>query len=242
MPLEPIERRSLTDEVFDRIVGDIVAGDLEPGAPLPSERRLAEVLGVSRPAVREALKRLSQSGLIAIRHGDTTTVQDYRRTAGLDLLPWLLIAPDGVDLRVARSILEVRASLGPTVARLAASRAQPHHVEALHAVVDRLADADDAVARQRAALDLWETIVDASDNIALRLLFNALRATYEPIVDAMAAVMDVEVREVDDYRAVVAAIEDRRPAAAGAATNRLLERGTRSVLAAIDALLEEDEA
>ena len=77
----------MPDEVFDQVLGEVLGGELTPGQALPAERRLAEVLGVSRPAVREALQRLSQAGLIEVRQGDTTTVRDFRRHAGLDLLP-----------------------------------------------------------------------------------------------------------------------------------------------------------
>ena len=65
--------------------------------PLPSERRLAEVLGVSRPAVREALQRLSQAQLVEVRHGGSTTVRDFRTFGGLDLLPRLLVRDGELD-------------------------------------------------------------------------------------------------------------------------------------------------
>jgi len=86
MPLQPVVRRSVPDEVFDQVLAEVVDGEIPVGDPLPSERRLAEVLGVSRPAVREALQRMTQTGLLQVRHGGATTVRDYRRHAGLDLL------------------------------------------------------------------------------------------------------------------------------------------------------------
>src|SRR6476659_8580567 len=89
VPLQPVLRRSVPDEVFDQVLDEVVSGALGPGASLPSERRLAEVLGVSRPAVREALQRMTQTRLLDVRHGGSTTVRDFRRYAGLDLLPRL---------------------------------------------------------------------------------------------------------------------------------------------------------
>ena len=64
MALQPVNRRSVPEVVFDQIVAEVLSGEMQPGESLPSERRLAEVLGVSRPAVREALKRLSAAGLV----------------------------------------------------------------------------------------------------------------------------------------------------------------------------------
>src|SRR5256885_14933341 len=123
MALQPVARRSVPDEVFEQIVADVVGGELAPGEALPSERRLAEVLRVSRPAVREALQRMAQAGLVEVRQGDATTVRDFRRHAGLDLLPRLLQPRGELNLAVARSILEARLHVGPKVAALAAERA-----------------------------------------------------------------------------------------------------------------------
>ena len=122
MALGPVHRRSVPDDVFDQLVAEVTGGDLGPGEPLPSERRLAEVLGVSRPAVREALQRLATAGLVDVRQGGSTTVRDFRRLGGLDLLPRLLVTGGELDLSVARSILEARLLVGPKVAELAAER------------------------------------------------------------------------------------------------------------------------
>lgn len=241
MPLSPVTRRSLTDEVFEQLSTGILAGDLVPGETLPSERALAEALGVSRPAIREALQRLAQSGLIDIRHGDASLVRDFRATAGLDLLPRLLLAGGEIDLRTARSIIEVRAAVGPHVARLAAARADAADADRIEAAVDRLASDDEPVARQRAALDFWDAMVDASDNIAFRLMFNALRTAYEPLVEVLSGVMQREVSDVEAHRELASAVRRGSPAAAGAATVRLLDQGTRAVLEVIADLIEEDD-
>ena len=58
---------------------------------------------------------------------------------------------------------------------------------------DKLAEEDDPVERQRHALTFWDHIVDGADSIAFRLMYNTLRATYEPALPALAAVMADEV-------------------------------------------------
>ncbi|NEW36746.1 FadR family transcriptional regulator [Nocardia cyriacigeorgica] len=122
MALQPVVKRSVSADVFEQIADDVLSGELAPGTALPSERQLAERLGVSRPAVREALQRLSAAGLVAVRQGDATTVLDYRRGAGLEVLPRLLVRAGALDPAVARSILEARLHNGPKVAELAAAR------------------------------------------------------------------------------------------------------------------------
>jgi len=71
---DPIVRRKLSDEVFDRLVRVIETGELPPDAQLPSERELMARFGVGRPAVREALQALDQVGLITISHGERAKV------------------------------------------------------------------------------------------------------------------------------------------------------------------------
>jgi GntR family transcriptional repressor for pyruvate dehydrogenase complex len=233
VPLKPITRRSVRDDVFDQLAAEVVQGAIRPGEPLPSERRLAEVLGVSRPAVREALQRLVHAGLVEVRQGDATTARDFRRVGGLDLLPRLLVRNGGLDLAVARSILEARLLIGPKVAELAAARS-PKSAVPLREVVQALAAADDAVARQHAALEFWEIVVDAADSIAFRLMFNSLRAAYEPTIDALATLMSEEVDQVERYAAVADAIAAGDADAARRRAEDLLGPATRSLIAVLD--------
>jgi GntR family transcriptional regulator, transcriptional repressor for pyruvate dehydrogenase complex len=225
--LRPVRRRSVPDDVFEQLAGDIVAGDLEPGASLPSERRLAEELGVSRPAVREALQRLSHAGLIEIRQGGVTTIRDYRRSAGLDLLPQLLGRAGGPDLDLVRSILEVRAEVAPNVARRCAARRDAEVVDRLRTLVDRMeGQREDPAGLQLTAHELWHTVVDGTDNLVDRLLFNALAAAYLPALELLTDVMADEVGDLDGYLALVSAVEAGDPDAADAAARRIVERGT----------------
>ena len=143
MVLKPVTRRSVSDQVFDQVLGEVMDGGLVAGEQLPSERQLAEVLGVSRPAVREALQRMAQTRLLEVRHGGATTVRDFKRYAGLDLLPQLLVRRGTLDASVARSILEARLAVGPSVAALAAQRGGPPLAAHLTGILDALAAVDD---------------------------------------------------------------------------------------------------
>src|SRR3954449_8905001 len=122
MVLTPVTRRLVADDVFEQLLDEVVDGSLGPGDALPSERRLAELLGVSRPAVREALQRMSATRLVEVRHGGATTVRDFQRYAGLDLLPRLLVRNGELDPDTARSIVEACYAIAPDVAGMAARR------------------------------------------------------------------------------------------------------------------------
>jgi DNA-binding FadR family transcriptional regulator len=73
-PIEPIVRRKLSDQVFDRLKRLITSGELKPGDEMPSERVLMERFGVGRPAIREAMQSLANMGLVVISHGERAKV------------------------------------------------------------------------------------------------------------------------------------------------------------------------
>lgn len=72
--VEPIAKRKLSDEVFDRLKRLIVDGEKKPGNLMPSERELMERFGVGRPAIREAMQQLAAMGLVEINHGERARV------------------------------------------------------------------------------------------------------------------------------------------------------------------------
>jgi GntR family transcriptional regulator, transcriptional repressor for pyruvate dehydrogenase complex len=241
MPLRPISRRSVPDEVFDQLVADIVAGDLSPGEPLPSERQLAEVLGVSRPAVREALQRLAQANLVDIRQGDATTVRDYRTSAGLDLLPRLLLREGGPDLGAVRAVLEARAVLGPQVAGQSARKRDDAEVARLQDLVAQMqAQAGDLAALQDLAHALWDVVVDGTHNLVFRLLFNALAAAYLPVRSVLVEVLRDELTDLDGYQTLVAAVAAGDVDAACRAAEAVLAKGTARGFDLLDELAHED--
>lgn len=239
MALRPVTRRSVADQVFDQVLDDVLDGELAVGEPLPSERRLAEVLGISRPAVREALQRVAQTGLVEVRHGGATTVRDFRRAAGLDLLPRLLVRGGRLDAAIARSVIEARAEVGPGIAALAAERGGPGLAADLDGVVAELAATADSVRWQELALDYWDLLVDGADSLVFRLMFNSLRTAYEPALPALAAVLGGEVGQVEPYRLLAAAIRAADPATARAAAARVLTPTAEALLTAFDAMEEE---
>jgi DNA-binding FadR family transcriptional regulator len=244
MVLKPVTRRLVPDDVFEQLLGEVVDGSLGPGDALPSERRLAELLGVSRPAVREALQRMSATRLVEVRHGGTTTVRDFQQYAGLDLLPRLMVRNGELDPDVARSVVEARFAIAPAMVRLAAQRAvraPQAAVDALRDAVEALASAVDALERQRAALAYWDKIVDLADSLVFRLLFNNLRQAYEPAMEALAPLLDGEVSNTDGYRAVVGAVLAGDAELAATAAEDLLRPATEAIVTFLDDFDEHPE-
>jgi DNA-binding FadR family transcriptional regulator len=228
-----VAKKSACDEVFDQLAANIVGGGLAAGEPLLSERRLAEVLGVSRPIVREALQRLTNAGLVEVRQGGSTTVRDFKRHGELNLLAHLLFAGGRVDLSVARSIADARQRIGPEIAALAAERSGSALAPALNEVVDALHRDATAVDRQRSALAFWDVLVDGADSIVYRLMFNSLRAAYEPVLDALTTVLNEDPAR---HRALARAVISGDPGKARRRAGELLTPSTEALLDAIDRL------
>ncbi|MFW0788351.1 FadR/GntR family transcriptional regulator [Gordonia sp. CPCC 205333] len=236
MTFQPVVRRSVPEDVYDQIVERVVGGELPAGEALPSERDLATALGVSRPAVREALKRLDAVGLIRVKQGGTTTVRDIRRDGGLDLLPMLLVHNGELDVTVARSIVEARAQIAPIVAELAAQRADDETVGILRQLAEAVAAESDPLELQRIALHFWDVVVDGAQSIAYRLMFNTMRAAYEPALPALSFAMAGEVGKIEGYFALIDAIAARDGARARQAADTLLSPSTTALFSALDAL------
>jgi DNA-binding FadR family transcriptional regulator len=236
--LRPVRKQSLSDAVFTQLRDQIVNGELAPGDTLPAERVLCEALGVNRGSVREGLRRLQQSRLVSIRHGGTSQVLDYRATGGLDLLADLIMPSGGdIDIGVVRGIIEMRSALAPDIARRAAERRTDAHLERLDQTVARMrAAGGDLAALQELAVAFWSELVDASDNLAYRLAYNSLRATYDQCRALFTQVLADEIGDVAGYAAIAAAVRGGNGEGAARRARTLIERGERGVKHVLDQL------
>lgn len=208
---------SVSGRVYEDLRARILSGD---ATTLPSERTLAEELNASRHAVREALKRLQQSGLIRISQGGATRVRDWRRHGGLELLLGLDELPAGLEIE--RAVMEMRASIGADAARRAATRATAMQRAELEARAEMLAAETDLDVRNTIYEAFWDLIIDAADNLAYRLALNTLVS--QDAVGLDAASVAAEISDQDAIRALAGAISDARADAAFAAARELLER------------------
>lgn len=189
-------RRSVADAVHEQLRGAILRGELQPGDRLPGERPLTEQFGVNRHAVREAVKRLAEVGLVEVAHGGATRVRDWRHAAGLDVLPDVAFT----DPAALAHALRMRRTIGVDVVRLAAA------ARAEVAVTEADADGYEA---------FWDALVDASGNVAYRLALNSLVAGIHQIRDAFTELSRPEFEDAaaqDALRAAVAAGDEDRAA------------------------------
>jgi DNA-binding FadR family transcriptional regulator len=220
----PAATATRSSQIHRRLRAAILAGEFAPGAALPSERQLSDDLGASRHAVREALKRLQQAGLVSISQGGATRVRDWRHHGGLDLLLALGADSDAPpELGLARATLEMRASVGADAARLTARRAGAAERAEIVARAEALAATDDLGERTVNYDRLWDLIVEASGNLAYRLALNTLVAG-QRLLSFDARLVGAELRDATAVRALAAAIAEGDEPAAHARARDLLDR------------------
>jgi GntR family transcriptional regulator, transcriptional repressor for pyruvate dehydrogenase complex len=223
MGLRAITERSLGDQVFDQLAAEIMAERYPQGTSLPAERSLAEIFGVNRHVVREALKRLEQLGLVSISRAGGAQVTDFKRKAGLEVLAMMAEHAHGEQMnKYLLSVLEMRALIGIDVVRLCALRASDEVKGALLslAATMRTTTSDDALFDLE--VRFWEKLHEGADNIAYRLAFNSLvRGAYA--MGPMAVQWSLAEIRASDFRGPLAdAIAAGRADEAEAMTARLM--------------------
>jgi len=107
-----VVKQSIPDSVSMQIQQLIAKRKLKAGDKLPSQRDLAEQLGVGRPAIREALKRLEAMGIVKVQHGKSSTIEKVDLSTIMGNVSNLLeLAPiDVLQLLEAKEIIEFKCS------------------------------------------------------------------------------------------------------------------------------------
>lgn len=181
MPFRPIEQDRAADVVIRRLEALIVDGALRSGDRLPGERDLARRLDVSRPVLREALKRLEDEGLLVGRQGEGTYVADLVAPAFAPALTGLLVR----DGRAARDFLEFRRAFESWTADMAARRATDDDRAMLARLVTAMGAAHEAHDTRREAeldVELHMTIAEAAHNV---VALHVAHALYRLLVDGI---------------------------------------------------------
>lgn len=135
--MSALPRGTTAAEVAQHLLAHFGTGPLSTGDRVPSERALAEKLGVGRSAVREALAALELLGLVEVRPGAGTFV----RGTTSDLLPKTLTWGMLLGETETGQLLEVRSALEVEVARLAAERADEQAIGQLRESITSMREA-----------------------------------------------------------------------------------------------------
>jgi len=108
MEVTPLKKETLTEQVMAQIAEKVTSGEIAPGERLPDERSLAEMFGVTRARVREALRALSLIGLLTIKPGGGTYVTEDDALIPRESIEWTYHreAHNFSDVYTARKLIE----------------------------------------------------------------------------------------------------------------------------------------
>lgn len=203
-------RRLITNEV------------IKPGERLPSERELAEQLGVSRPTIREAMIALELSGVIEIRTGSGIYVSKQNSKKGIEL------EDKGVG---PFEILEIRYLLEAEACALAAARISDEQLEALRQAIKEMEEEEkQSDASERADQKFHSIIAEASQNSAISSVVNwlwKLRNESDLSTMFLESIRKEGVHpSIDEHKKILHALEQRNPEKARLAMKDHIENAT----------------
>lgn len=228
---EPLGRRTLPDEIRDRLIASIESGALRPGQVLPAERTLCAEFNVARTSVREAIQSLVSLGYLE-RRGNRAYVTER--------LPDVVVPVDGRKVLV-RDLFETRRVIEVPMAELAACRASDDARDEIVALADKFTSGMPIEEFRRLDREFhWAIARACSNNLLAEVYFKVLDALFSSDEfsellyastnrDEVAAIVDQSVRHhraiADALRAgdpveVAAAVEDHL----GDVERRMIER------------------
>jgi GntR family transcriptional repressor for pyruvate dehydrogenase complex len=130
--LAPIDRSGITELVVQRIKELLQRGELKAGSRLPPERELAEMLGISRPSLRTALKALSVMGIIRAKPGAGTFIAEAMPEIFAKPMEFMTL----IHNTKTAELFEARRIIEAGLVELAAERATSEHLKAIAAEIE----------------------------------------------------------------------------------------------------------
>lgn len=205
----PVQTARLFEQIVEQIERRILRGDLKPGDKLLPERELADQFGVSRTAIREAVKALEQKGLIEVQPGRGTFVINSTPQAVRHSLDLMLKFDRAEGIR---SLVEVREILEPEIASLAASRATNEQITAMQEIVSLMdTSLEDINAFIEADLDFHLTLAESTQNVLIPTLVDTLVVLLREHRARIALVEGGMRRAQEHHRQVMQAVSRRNP-------------------------------
>lgn len=220
-----------TAAVASRLLAYFTSGGLEPGARLPSERRLSELLGTGRSAVREALAALEILGMVDVRPGSGT----YLHSDASELLPRTLSWGLMLGSQGAEDLLEIRSALEVLAVQLVSRNSSESSLEALQEQIDDMArhtELADHQAFVEADARFHQEIAAASGNQALGTVLQSVRALLRVWVDRSVDEPADARTALEEHAAIVHALAAADPDAAVSAMTKHMQTASERILSA----------
>jgi len=221
-----IVKASISKQIAEQLRAAIVAGQFKIGERLPTEDELAQRYGVSRPSVREALKRLAAQNLVRARRGPTggnfVIQPSYGELAeSLSGAATLLVGMGALDIE---EIIQARRNLQGSCADLAVQNAGEQHIAKLDAALQRQQDpeiSDEAFCQADVAFH--RALVDATDNGMLRFVMYTVIEALIPVTNMVVTVVRERSDIISLHRQMLAQLQQRDSAALKGSIDSLMD-------------------
>lgn len=215
MNFQPIKPKKVSTQIAEQIRSSILAGEFAPGDKLPPERELAEMFGVSRPSVREALNVLASSGLVMSYQGGGTVVMSLVETSASNSLSELI----RVQQDRALDVIEVRKCMESWTAYYAAQRALPEDIRRMEEIVTAMErNLDGLLPSEDLDANLHIVIARATHNIVwlhlMQSLFEAMKEFQQSVWRAVYITTEDHHELYRHHRNIFEAIRSRDSEAA----------------------------
>ena len=174
---DQIEERA-TDRAERHLIEGIVSGAFPPNTDLPGERILSKELNIARPALREAMQRLSRDGWLDIQQGKPTRIRDYLKDGNLNILSGLLKANPDLVPNLVPNLMDMWQLLAPQYTASSARRAPGLIVDLLDSF-SRVPDQAEEYAHSM--WKLHHTLITYCDNLVYGLIFNTFKDFYHQL-------------------------------------------------------------
>lgn len=167
-----------TDRAERFLIEGIVKGLYPPNSDLPGERTLSKEMDLARPALREAMQRLSRDGWLDIQQGKPTRIRDYLKDGNLNILSGLLKADPDLVPNLVPDLLEMWELLAPRYTASSVRRAPGLILDLLESY-NRIPDDPEIYARSM--WQLHHMLIAYCDNLVYGLIFNTFQDFYHQL-------------------------------------------------------------
>lgn len=226
---QPLERRTVADQVVQRVIALVKSGNLRAGDRLPTETELAQAFHISRPSVREGLKMLRILGVTESRQGGRYYVTDLSTARLIQPLQFIVLLQE-YDIGAH---LEARVAVDFTLARLACERATEAEIKK----IQQLAKAghqftNDAVGFRLLDVEFHQTINDSARSPMLARMSQSLYELGFEFRRIATETPGVIQQSIADHDVIARAIAARKPDLAEKAFRKHLDNVRRTTVAA----------
>lgn len=206
------------DAVAESLLALVLDGTFGVGEALPSEVELAGRFDVSRLTVREAIRSLASTRVIAVRQGKSSIVNPVEQWSPLDGRLLKARSRAGADpLMLPRRLLEARRVVEVAIAELAALRRDGTHLERMRTLQDQMRVAHgrgDVAACAEADLAFHGVLFEAADNVFLNALFEPLESVVRSLRDQTSSVAEIREHALVRHGLILDAVASGDPVAA----------------------------